>query len=85
LVRAAGYEVRRATYWNCFLFPVMVLRRMLTRWSAAGSDVRPYPAPVDWLFGALVGIERWLIGWGVSLPFGGSVLLVAHKDGAEKA
>jgi SAM-dependent methyltransferase len=85
LVRAAGFEVRRATYWNCFLFPVMVLRRMLTRWSAAGSDVRPYPAPVDWLFGALVGIERWLIGWGVSLPFGGSVLLVAHKDGAEKA
>jgi SAM-dependent methyltransferase len=84
LVRAVGFEVRHTTYWNCLLFPVMVLRRMLTRWSAAGSDVRPFPAPVDWLFGALVGIERRLIGWGVSLPFGGSVLLVARKGEAEK-
>ncbi|HJQ59974.1 MAG TPA: class I SAM-dependent methyltransferase [Vineibacter sp.] len=85
LVRAAGFEIQRATYWNCLLFPLMVLRRMLTRWSAAGSDVRPFPAPVDWLFGALVGVERRLIGWGVSLPFGGSVLLVARKGGVERA
>jgi hypothetical protein len=27
-----------------------------------GSDVRPIPAPIDWLFGAMVGIERRLIG-----------------------
>jgi SAM-dependent methyltransferase len=81
LARAAGFRVRRATYWNCLLFPVMVARRMLTRWSRGGSDVRPIPVPVNWLFGALVGIERRLIGWGVSLPFGGSVLLVVEKGG----
>ncbi|MCW5747919.1 MAG: class I SAM-dependent methyltransferase [Alphaproteobacteria bacterium] len=79
LVRAAGFRVRRATYWNCFLFPLMVIRRILTRWGEGGSDVRPFPAPVDWLFGAIIGLERRLIGWGVTLPFGGSVLLVAQK------
>lgn len=84
LLKAAGFRVRRATYWNCLLFPLMVVRRMMTRGSAGGSDVRPFPAPVNWLFGVLVGLERRLIGWGVSLPFGGSVLLVAQKGGAER-
>jgi SAM-dependent methyltransferase len=84
LAQAAGFRVRRATYWNCILFPLMVARRMLTRWSTGGSDVRPFPTPVDWLFGAIVGIERRLIGWGIRLPFGGSVLLVVQKGKAEK-
>jgi SAM-dependent methyltransferase len=85
LAQAAGFRVRHATYWNCFLFPLMVMRRMLTRWSQGGSDVRPFPAPVNWLFGAIVGMERRLIRCGVSLPFGGSVLLVAEKVGAGKS
>jgi hypothetical protein len=63
----------------------MVMRRMLTRWSQGGSDVRPFPAPVNWLFGAIVGMERRLIRCGISLPFGGSVLLVAEKVGAGKS
>lgn len=79
LVEAAGFRVRHATYWNCFLFPLMAMRRMLTRRSQGGSDVRPYPGPVNWLFAAIVGIERRLIRHGISLPFGGSVLLVAEK------
>jgi SAM-dependent methyltransferase len=83
LAQEAGFRVRRATYWNCILFPLMVVRRMTTR-RGSGSDVRPFPAPVDWLFGAIVGLERRLIGWGVSLPFGGSVLLVAQKVATEK-
>jgi SAM-dependent methyltransferase len=85
LAHAAGFSVRRATYWNCFLFPLMVVHRMLTRWSDGGSDVRPFPPLVDTLFGAVVGIERHLIRWGLSLPFGGSVLLVVQKGKAGKA
>lgn len=84
LAEDAGFRVRRATYWNCILFPLMAARRMLTRRGAGGSDVKPFPAPVDWLFGAIVGLERRLIGWGLSLPFGGSVLLVAQKGATEK-
>lgn len=78
LLEAAGFRVRRATHWNCLLFPLMVLRRLLSR-EDGGSDVRPFPAPLDALFGAVVALERRLIGWGLDLPFGGSIMLVAEK------
>lgn len=77
LVEDAGFRVRRVTYWNCVLFPLMVAKRLLLRNS--GSDVQEMPAPINALFAAIIGLERRLIGWGVSLPFGGSVLLVAQK------
>ena len=73
----AGFRVRRVTYWNCLLFPLMVAKRLLVR--NAGSDVQEMPAPINALFAAIIGLERRLIGWGVSLPFGGSILLVAQK------
>ena len=78
LVEAAGFRIRRATHWNSFLFPLMVLRRLLSR-DNGESDVRPFPAPLDALFGAIVALERRLIGWGLDLPFGGSIMLVAEK------
>ncbi|WP_218574993.1 class I SAM-dependent methyltransferase [Reyranella sp. CPCC 100927] len=81
LVEEAGFSVRRTSYWNCFLFPLMVARRVLLR--NTGSDVQALPAPVNALFAAIVGLERRLIGWGLSLPFGGSVLLVAQKGGTK--
>lgn len=78
LLEAAGFRIRRATHWNSFLFPLMVLRRLLSR-KDGESDVRPFPAPLNTLFGAIVAIERRLIGWGLDLPFGGSIMLVAEK------
>jgi len=78
LLEAAGFRIRRATHWNSILFPLMVLRRLLSR-EDGESDVRPFPAPLNALFGAIVGLERRLIGWGLDLPFGGSIMLVAEK------
>jgi SAM-dependent methyltransferase len=78
MLESAGFRVRRATHWNSVLFPLMVLRRLLSRRDGA-SDVRPFPAPLDALFGAVVAFERRLIGWGLDLPFGGSIMLVAEK------
>ncbi len=78
LLEAAGFRIKRATHWNSFLFPLMVLRRLVSREDAA-SDVRPFPAPLNALFGAIVAAERRLIGWGLDLPFGGSIMLVAEK------
>lgn len=74
----AGFARIRARYWNGFLFPLMVLRRKLWR-RAGASDVELLPAPVERVFGAVVALERRLLGAGLSLPFGGSILAVAVK------
>lgn len=78
MLRAAGLVASRVTYWNAALFPLMVLRRKLLP-SDSGSDVQLYPAPVEALFRAALAAERALIGLGLDLPFGGSILAVARK------
>jgi SAM-dependent methyltransferase len=59
-------------YWNSLLFPLMASHRLLTR-SVADSDVRPFPAWQERLFGAALGFEAKLRQAGLALPFGGSV------------
>ena len=78
LLQAAGFANIRITYWNTFLFPLMVLRRMLIR-RRGGSDVMQYPTPVNLTFRALMHLESALVRRGFTLPFGGSVLAVAVK------
>jgi SAM-dependent methyltransferase len=76
-----GFGDIRTTYWNMLLFPLMVLRRKLFRPAAGGSDVMLYPAPIERLFRAMVGVETRLLAAGWGLPFGGSVLVRAVKHG----
>lgn len=78
LLRDAGLQVLRATYWNTFLFPLMVVKRKVLP-APEASDVEALHLAVDKLFGACVAAERRLISFGASLPFGGSVLLVAQR------
>jgi ubiquinone/menaquinone biosynthesis C-methylase UbiE len=72
-----GFAQVRATYWNTLLFPVMVLRRKLLK--GGSSDVMLYPAPIELLFRAILRLETWALGAGLTLPFGGSVLVKATK------
>lgn len=78
---AAGFGEIRATYWNTLLWPLMVLRRKLLPAASGGSDVRPFPGPIDRLFRFLTGLETSWLRCGLSLPFGGSVLVKAVKHG----
>ncbi|MBM3601039.1 MAG: class I SAM-dependent methyltransferase [Alphaproteobacteria bacterium] len=80
LLRAAGFERVRATYWNTVLFPLMVLRRKVFPPRDAASDVMIYPRPVERLFRAFVALENWWLRLGFALPFGGSVMAVAVKS-----
>jgi len=84
MLHAAGFPQARIGYWNMALFPLMVLRRKLLP-SSDGSDVQLYPAPVEALFRAVLAIERAIMGLGVNLPFGGSLMAVAIKPGAPQA
>lgn len=81
---SVGYRVRRATYWNAILFPVVVAVRLLRRedeedlQSAARSDIVVPVAPVNALLSVLVWLERVMLRF-VNLPFGSSVAVVAVK------
>ncbi|MHB1666981.1 class I SAM-dependent methyltransferase [Thiomonas sp.] len=82
-VEAAGFRVHRVTSFVFLLLPLMVISRLLQRNSKKSKN------PVDEGFRigkftnrilqVLLEIERWPIRMGVSLPMGGSLLLVARK------
>ena len=76
---AAGFRVTRASYWNTLLFPLIALRRVLGR-DAASSDVQEYPPLLDRLFSAALALERRVIGAGLDLPFGASLMMIATKN-----
>jgi SAM-dependent methyltransferase len=79
-----GYRVRRATYWNAFLFPVVVAVRLLRREdekdlrSTARSDIVVPAAPLNALLSGVVWLEHVLLRF-LNLPFGSSVAVVAVK------
>ena len=80
-VRAAGFEVGSATSFVSSLLPAMVLSRLARRISP-----RPYdpvaelrPGALNAVFERILDGERRLIERGVSLPAGGSLLVVARK------
>lgn len=80
LLTGQGFRVLRSSYWNTLLFPLMLIHRVLER-DDAESDVRDFPRWLDALFSAALAVERLAIGAGISLPFGGSLIVVAARDG----
>src|SRR5258707_393412 len=80
LLAGHGFRVLRSSYWNTLLFPLMLLHRLVGR-DDAESDVRDYPRWLDALFSAALAAERAAIALGIGLPFGGSLIVVAARDG----
>jgi SAM-dependent methyltransferase len=80
LLAGHGFRVVKSSYWNTLLFPLMLLHRLTER-DDATSDVRDFPRWLDALFSAALAIERWAMSAGLSLPFGGSLMIVARRDG----
>lgn len=80
LLAGHGFKILKATYWNTLLFPLMLLHRLTER-ADAESDVRDFPRWLDAVFSAALAVERAIVATGLSLPFGGSLLIVAARDG----
>jgi SAM-dependent methyltransferase len=80
LLRHAGFAAIRATYWNTLLFPLMALRRLAIGRGTGASDVRQFPAALEIAFGGIMRFENRLLGHGLRLPFGGSILATAIKS-----
>lgn len=83
-LRAAGFEIRRSTYRNMLLFPVILMVRLLRREKPedlekpARSDIVVPPAPVNAVLSLVMALETLLIGR-LNLPIGSSVSVVAVK------
>lgn len=79
---AAGVDALRVTYANSLLMPVALFKfRVWEPLTGAepASGVAEMPGWLDAIFGGLLAIEAKLIGWGINLPIGQSVLLVGRK------
>ena len=79
-VEAAGFEVVTATYFNTFLFPLVLALRWLWRLRPKGSasDFIEVPRPLNALLTWVFSLERPFIGR-IKLPFGVSALCFARK------
>ena len=81
-LKAVGFRPVYISYWNMLLLPLMIITRKLARHGDdAVSDVRLYPRSVEIPCRAAMAVEGALLQCGLRLPFGGSILAVAVKEG----
>jgi ubiquinone/menaquinone biosynthesis C-methylase UbiE len=84
VLETAGFRVRRLTYTNATLFPVMLAVRTLQRAvglappDKAHREISVPPAPVNAVLSSLLALEARAVRW-VNLPFGSSLLCLAVK------
>jgi SAM-dependent methyltransferase len=84
LFRAAGLEVRFASYANLLILPLAVLRRKIFPPSRPTSDVQVYPAPIEGIFSFMAWLEHAWTKRGWPLPAGSSVFVAGVKPAAGK-
>jgi len=83
-LESAGFHIEYSTYWNTFLFGLMVLRRKVFTSDDDDSDLKMMPPLLEAAFNAVMICECAVLSWAmrlglVFLPFGGSVLVVAKR------
>ncbi len=85
-LRDAHFEIEYISYANSFLFPFVVVRRLLKHAGiGGGTDVKPLPRGFGWIDSIFRGIlaseAKWLSS-GKTFPFGVSVICRARKGTA---
>ncbi|MCW1918553.1 class I SAM-dependent methyltransferase [Rhodobacter sp. KR11] len=90
-LRATGFAPVRVTSHVFALFPLMALSRLLDRARGAApqaggdelSDRVTFSPLVNWVFDKVMYLDEALIKLGLSLPFGGTLVVVARKSGSK--
>jgi SAM-dependent methyltransferase len=82
-VRAAGFTLEYVTSFVFFLFPLMMLSRSLNRKKKKNvenefSELKA-DGPVNAILSSFMRIDEFLIKMGISLPWGGSLMIVGKK------
>ena len=80
MLTEAGFCVMEARYWNSLLLPLMVLQRKVMASTPEGrSDVAAFPPWQDRMLFGVTEVERQLGRLRLSVPAGGSVLVIARR------
>ena len=82
-LKQAGFQIRRLTYWNAFLFPLIfaarrVLRAAKPHFKIPTSDLKPLPPFLNEGLKSVLELERWMV-LNFNLPLGSSVLAVVER------
>jgi len=76
----AGLKIERVTYFNTYLFPLMLVRRLMA--AVLRQKTHDDQLPAAWLnrlLAKVFAMEAGPIGSGTNFPFGGSLLLVGRR------
>lgn len=79
LLTRQGFQVERSTYWNFFLFPILILKRKILGHKPGESDVHEYAPWMDRLFNSALCLENAGLKIGLRWPWGSSLLTLARK------
>ena len=81
-----GFDISYATSFLFFLFPLMLISRMFDRGrdQTQSEEVSlekrvKFSKVMNWIFDHFMRIDEALIRLGISLPFGGTLVVVARK------
>ena len=85
LLKATGFRLLEISYWNAMLFPVMAASRKLLPARTRRSDVAVHCSAFDRIGRIATGFERRLLQRRLHLPFGGSIIAAAVKEGGVNA
>jgi hypothetical protein len=89
-VEAAGFEIIRMTSFVSLLLPLLLLSRARMPEDRPGAEIDAMgdlrqPRPINAALGLVMTIERHVIRAGVSLPAGGSLLVVGRVADTSEA
>tara|TARA_R110002049_G_scaffold10127_3_gene50468 strand:+ start:179647 stop:180405 length:759 start_codon:yes stop_codon:yes gene_type:complete len=80
LIEGGGLTIKRIRWYQCLLFPIVVMARLLGK---RGSRMRNLednpPGPISRLLLSVNLLEVKLAGMGLVMPFGSSILVTARK------
>ena len=78
-LKAEGFMIKKASYWNFLLFtPVWLIRKLKKEKDLPSGDLSMPPAPVNAALKVLISIENTLLRF-LSFPVGVSVFCIAYK------
>jgi 2-polyprenyl-3-methyl-5-hydroxy-6-metoxy-1,4-benzoquinol methylase len=88
-LRSNGFDIIYTTSFLFTLFPLMLVQRLFDKKEKAIKDAESekyalekrviFPNVLNFIFDAFMRIDEFLISTGVSLPFGGTLVVVAKK------